>query len=58
VKIPHKEIKKIIKVGPASFWIILPRAWLRYYNLDDKDQIEVVSNGMITIKPLGRNKCI
>jgi len=50
--LPHKERKKIIKIDQASFGVILPRVWLQYYDLDDKDQIELVSNGVITIKPM------
>ena len=55
VTISHKEIKKIITVGPASFGIILPRAWLRHYNLDDKDRIEIVSNRNDHNKTAGGN---
>ena len=47
---PHKEIHKIIRVGNASFGIILPRAWIRYYNLKHKDKLEIISNSEITIK--------
>jgi antitoxin component of MazEF toxin-antitoxin module len=48
---PHEETRKIIKVGETSFAVIIPRAWLRYYKLDDKDTVEVISNGSVTIKP-------
>jgi antitoxin component of MazEF toxin-antitoxin module len=48
---PHEDVRKIIKVGETSFAVILPRSWLRYYQLTDKDKVLVVSNGSVTIKP-------
>lgn len=48
---PHVESRKIIKIGDTSFAVILPRAWLRYYGLTDKDEVLVESNGSVTIKP-------
>lgn len=47
---PHEEIRKIIKVG-NSFAITIPRAWLRYFELSEKNKVLIVSNGTITIKP-------
>lgn len=48
---PHKEIKKIIRAGNTSFAVILPRSWLRYYNLGYGNHVEVISNGSVEIKP-------
>ena len=48
---PHKEVRKIIKVGETSYAVILPKAWLRYYGLDDKDHVKVVSNSTVVIVP-------
>lgn len=47
---PHEETRKIIRVG-NSFAVTMPRAWLRYFNLSDKDEVLVVSNGIVQIKP-------
>lgn len=49
---PHKEKRKIIKVGETSFGVILPKSWLRYYGLNEKDHVEVISNSKIIIEPL------
>jgi len=49
--LPHKEIRKIIRVGETSFAVILPRAWLRYFDLDQNDRVEVISNSHIIIRP-------
>ena len=51
LKMPHKENRKIIRVGDSSFAVILPRAWIRYYDLKYGDSVEVISNGSIEIKP-------
>jgi len=48
---PHKRNSKIIRVGNTSFAVILPRSWLRYYELGYGDTVEVISNGNIMIKP-------
>ena len=56
LKMPHKEIRKIIKSGNTSLAVILPRAWLRYYGLTNKDQVLVVSNGSVTISPVQKEQ--
>ena len=48
---PHKDTRKIIRIGHTSFAVILPPSWLRYYNLGHGDRVEIVSNGSIVIKP-------
>jgi hypothetical protein len=48
---PHEEVRKIIRVG-TSYGITIPRAWLRYYKLDDKNEVLLISNGNITVKPI------
>ena len=53
---PHEETRKIIKVGETSFGIILPKSWLRFYKLTDKDKLLVISNGTVTIKPPSKDK--
>ena len=53
---PHEETRKIIRIGKTSYAIILPRAWLRYYKLTDKNQLKVISNSNITIEPLQTRK--
>lgn len=48
---PHKETRKIIRVG-NSFAVTIPKAWLRYFNLTDKDKVTVLSDGKVLIEPL------
>ncbi len=36
--------------------MIIPRAWLRYYNLDYGDELQIITNGSIEIKPLNQIK--
>ena len=47
----HTKKLKIIKVGETSYAIILPRSWLRFYKLTDKDEVKVVSDSTIVIEP-------
>ena len=54
VSMPHKNNRKIIRVGNTSFAVILPRSWLRYYDLGYGDSVEVISNGNVMIKPSKR----
>jgi len=51
-KIPQIERRKIVRIGKTSLGVILPKPWLRYFSLDAGDEIEVLSNGSITVKPL------
>jgi phosphate uptake regulator len=48
---PHEETRKIIKVGETSYAVILPKSWLRYYKLSDKDHVKVISNSTVVIEP-------
>ena len=53
---PHKNVRKIIKNGNTSLAVILPRAWLRFHELDHGDQVEVISNGSVMIKPIQKGR--
>lgn len=48
---PSKDIRTIIRAGNA-YAVILPRAWLRYFELEPGDKVEVITNGSVTIKPI------
>ena len=41
---PIEQIKNIIKFGSGSYVVTLPKAWLRYYKLDEKDPVYCVFN--------------
>jgi len=51
IKMPQTENRKIIRIGKTSLGVILPKAWLRYFALEAGDNLEVVCNGKVTIKP-------
>jgi antitoxin component of MazEF toxin-antitoxin module len=53
---PHEETRKIIKIGNTSYAVILPRAWLRFFGLTEKNKVTVLSNGTVTIKPLKKRE--
>ena len=48
---PHRSERKIISFGRYSMGVILPPAWFRFYGLKRGDTVEVVSDGIIVIKP-------
>jgi antitoxin component of MazEF toxin-antitoxin module len=52
---PHEEIRKIIRVG-NSYAVTMPRAWLRYFKLSAKDDVVVISDGMVQIRPAHKKK--
>ncbi|MCJ7571556.1 MAG: AbrB/MazE/SpoVT family DNA-binding domain-containing protein [Candidatus Thermoplasmatota archaeon] len=55
-KIPSRSIRKIVQIGNAR-GVILPAHWLDYFGLDRGDEIEVITNGNVTITPIKkRNK--
>ncbi|GAH73943.1 unnamed protein product [marine sediment metagenome] len=47
---PHKETRKLVRIGEVSVGVTLPVGWLRYFNLKAGDKVEVISNGDIVIK--------
>jgi hypothetical protein len=52
IKTPQTENRKIIRIGKTSLGIILPKAWLRYFSIKAGDEVEVTSNGQVTVKAL------
>jgi len=52
---PHKQNRKIIRIGKTSFAVIIPRAWLRYNNLGYGDELDVITNGKVIIQKCRSN---
>jgi len=48
---PHKELRKIVRIGNVSLGVILPKSWVDYYNLKYGDKVKVISNGSVKISP-------
>jgi bifunctional DNA-binding transcriptional regulator/antitoxin component of YhaV-PrlF toxin-antitoxin module len=53
---PHKEIRKLIKIGGGSLGLTLPKPWCRYFKLNEMDTVEMISNGKIVITPIKTEK--
>jgi len=47
---PHKQTRKVIRVG-NSLAVTIPKAWLNYFGLVEKDEVTILSNGALVIKP-------
>ena len=48
---PTKSIRNVIKQG-RSFFANIPKAYIRYYELQPGDKLEVITTDVVTIKPL------
>lgn len=52
---PSVYIRKILRSGDSKV-VALPPAWLRYYNLNAGDEVEIISNEDIIIKAIKKVK--
>jgi bifunctional DNA-binding transcriptional regulator/antitoxin component of YhaV-PrlF toxin-antitoxin module len=48
---PGLSERTVIDLGQGSCVVCLPKAWLRYYGIRPGDTVEVISNGVVTIRP-------
>jgi antitoxin component of MazEF toxin-antitoxin module len=53
--LPHKDSRKIIKLG-NSYAVTLPKKWAEYFGVREKDNVQVISNGVVIIKPQKINR--
>jgi antitoxin component of MazEF toxin-antitoxin module len=55
---PTIQTRKLIQGGTngTSLMVTLPTAWLRYYGLAPGDEVELVTNGVVTIRPADHEK--
>jgi len=44
--------RSVIDMGQGSYIIALPKPWLRYHNLKPGDQVQIITNGELKIRPL------
>jgi len=47
---PTLTIRKIIKLGGNAFVMSLPVGWVRYYNLEAGDRLEVIANKKLIVR--------
>lgn len=48
---PFKHRAKIVRVGSHSEGVVLPKAWLDYYDLHHRDELIMLGNSIIIISP-------
>lgn len=53
-EMPNLQIRRIYKSSKTSCAITLPSGWMRYFKLQPGDEVEVISNGTLKIRPLRR----
>ncbi len=49
---PTKDKRKIVRLGKTSLGVILPKGWLRYFDLKAGDEVEVITDGNVVVQPL------
>lgn len=47
--------RTITKVGSGSLMITLPLGWVRFHKLKAGDQVEVITNGELLVRPIRKN---
>jgi bifunctional DNA-binding transcriptional regulator/antitoxin component of YhaV-PrlF toxin-antitoxin module len=48
---PSESIRKIIKFGQSGLVVTVPKAWARYYGLKPGDNVQIIANGEMIVKP-------
>jgi len=48
----EKRTRKLVAAGKSSLAVIIPKPWLDYYNLNCGDDVEMITNGKVVIRPL------
>lgn len=43
--------RKILRAGKISLAVTLPKGWVDYYELKPGDEVDIISDGSIVIKP-------
>ena len=47
---PIKVERTLFKIGEGGFAVTLPKAWIRYYQLEPGDKVEIIANDDLTIR--------
>jgi antitoxin component of MazEF toxin-antitoxin module len=53
---PILEHKAIYRVGKSTLVVTLPRNWLEFNGLNAGDTVEIIGNGVLTIRPMKRQE--
>lgn len=48
----NKYNRKLIRIGKSGLGVILPKPWLKYYDLNYGDSVEMISSDRVEIKPI------
>jgi bifunctional DNA-binding transcriptional regulator/antitoxin component of YhaV-PrlF toxin-antitoxin module len=49
--VPTLTKRSVIDMGQGSYIITLPKSWVRYYQLEPGDRLEVIADGNLRIWP-------
>lgn len=51
---PTTQDRTIINLNQGSYVVCLPKPWLKYHGIKPGDKVEIETNGVLTIRPKGR----
>jgi len=52
---PTITFRKVIRLGKNGLVITLPTGWIRFYDLQAGDILEVIANEKLTVRPIKQN---
>ena len=47
---PIKVERTLFKIGEGGFAVTLPKAWVKYYQLEPGDKVEIIANDALIIR--------
>lgn len=50
---PTLTRRTLIRFGDNALVLTIPKPWVDFYRLKPGDKVEVIANGVLTIRPLG-----
>lgn len=50
VMMPIKVERTLFKIGEGGFAVTLPKAWVRFYQLEPGDKVEIIANDDLIIR--------
>ncbi len=46
----NRRNAKVLRIGPSSLAVVLPKDWTRGMDIDAGDEVEMVYNGRVSIR--------
>jgi len=53
---PSVTTRSLIRMGDGGLVITIPKSWAQYYKLKPGDKVEVITNGILRVRPKGKRR--